>query len=107
MEIDSNVLSKFEEYMNKEIPGYEGILDEERIKKLLDKYNALESSKKTASFCLDKALDSNSEIDYLNDFEKANERMALLADQIRSEIELIKETYGIEKDQEEDHKLRV
>ena len=98
---NEKVLKKFEEKMDKELPGYKTFLDEETIKGLLNDFNKWESFSKTAAFCLDKHLSSSS-IDYENDYNKANEQMAIAADNFKNKISMRKEEYGITSKEEVD-----
>ena len=98
---NEEILMKFEEKMEEELPGYNTFLDEETIKELLSDFEKWESFSETAAFCLDKYLSSSS-IDYENDYNKANEQMAMAADNFKNKISMIKEEYNITSKEEVD-----
>ena len=98
---NEEILKKFEEKMEKELPGYKTFLDEETINGLLKDFEKRESFSKTAAFCLDKYLSSSS-IDYENDYNKANEKMAIAGENFKSKISMIKEEYNIASKEEVD-----
>ena len=98
---NEEILMKFEEKMEKELPGYKTFLDEETINGLLKDFEKWESFSKTAAFCLDKYLSSSS-IDYENDYHKANEKMGMYADNFKNKISIIKEEYNITSKEEVD-----
>ena len=98
MEISNDVKTKFRDYMEKEVPGYNNLLDEKVVEELLNDYNKWETWKKTADVCMERGMNSNSGINYANDFEKAMEKAAIEGNNFKRNIDDIKEIYGIKSE---------
>ena len=89
-------MGKFEDYMSKEIPGYETLLDAEQLLPLKSTFADWENAWKEADYCL-KHFNNTAGVDYTNDYEKAMKRTAIFGQKLQAAIDKLKEVYHIEK----------
>lgn len=85
----------FEEYMNSKIPTWNTDLTISEIEKLENLFEQKNDWQKTVNITLEKQLNNKSNIDYVNDYEKARKHLANCHINLEKEIYKIKQRLNL------------